>query len=64
MKFDDEAIEMEHNSLLDALARVEKQIIYTPSGDQMYVIERRAFEKLMAAIESNDVVVMSETVQI
>lgn len=55
---------MEHNSLFDALARVEKQIIYTPSGDQMYVIERRAFEKLMAAIEANDVVVLNDTVQI
>ncbi|AVX03721.1 hypothetical protein [Maritalea myrionectae] len=55
---------MEHNSLFDALARVEKQIIYTPSGDQMYVIERRAFEKLMAAIEANDVVDLTDTVQI
>jgi len=53
---------MRNQVLLNALARVETQSVYSPSGDEMLIISRSDYEHLINVIEGVEFLIKDEQV--
>jgi hypothetical protein len=51
---------MDNNILLNALARVETQSIYSPSGEEMLVISKRDYEHILNVLEGVEFLIKDE----
>lgn len=53
---------MDNQILLNALARVETQSVYSPTGEEMLVISRKDYEHLLNVIEGAEYLIKDERV--
>ncbi|MCZ4273537.1 hypothetical protein [Maritalea porphyrae] len=51
---------MKNQILLTALSRVETQSVYAPSGEEMLVISRRDYERLINILEGVEFLIKDE----